>query len=351
MVTKNEIKTKNQTKQDKKPELTKTNIKQLKMISKKMNIENYEELTKNTNRKIHDSINKYYENVGTREQIAYSVKKLLMVEHWEGTRQQTAKHRDVKYWSEKSSGLTSELQTIEDKQEKTHNEKENWKTQAEIITIRDNIKQEIETEKNELKKYTIENRYLLLCMLTMQPPLRTNFYESCKIIKSSKDINETDNLLLLSKKGIKLTAMYIINNDKVTERQQKFKLKENKEIIIENEELIKILHDDYENRPRLYLFETHDKKPYKNINETLLHKPLKINFDICRSSYITNFYKIHPYKKERSELARQMRHDMDTAYTKYNKRTTETDFKDDAMIKSIFSKISKEEKEYLLSLL
>ena len=350
-ITKEEIRTKNKTKQDVKPTLTATNIKQLKMLAKKMDIDNYEGLAIFTNRQIIDAINKNYPNIGTREQIAYSIKKMQLINHWTETRQQTGKQRDVKFWTEKSSGLSAELEKIEEQQEKTNQEIHNWKSQSDIIKIRDEVEKQIDQQKNPIKRHTLQNRYILLSMLTMQPPLRKDFYETCNIIKSKKENNDIDNYLVLSNKGKKKTAMYIVNNDKVTERHSKFKLTEYKEIEIDNDELIDLLHEDYTNRPRKYLFETHDNKRYKNITETLLHKPFKLNFDICRSSFITYFYKKYPYKRERIYLAQKMRHDMDTAYTKYNKRTTISSFKDDIIIKSIFNKISKEEREYLLTLL
>ena len=68
-------------------------------------------------------------------------------------------------------------------------------------------------------------------MLIFQPPVRTSFYTSCKIIRSKKENDKINNFLLISKRG-KNSARYIINKDKASNYKNFNMNKELSKIII-----------------------------------------------------------------------------------------------------------------------
>ena len=81
-------------------------------------------------------------------------------------------------------------------------------------------------------------------MLIFQPPVRTSFYTSCKIIRKKRDNDKINNYLLLSKRG-KNSGRYIINNDKAS-NYKTFNMNKNlSKIIIEDNDLIELLHYSY----------------------------------------------------------------------------------------------------------
>ena len=202
------------------------------------------------------------------------------------------------------------------------------------LTINDEAKQGVQTEKQkefymshdemrniiETKSWTqtnveSHNQYLLLNILTLQPPLRPAFYISCKFITQLKQNNKKDNYLLINNRTKKM--YYIVNDDKIS----KARFHQDK-IEIENKELKKIILESYKNFPRTYLFEK-DGQPisYDSILN-MLRKGLnneKIGFSMVRSSYVNYFYLTNLDLKSREKLASEMRHTYTTAVTHYQK--------------------------------
>jgi hypothetical protein len=173
---------------------------------------------------------------------------------------------------------------------------------------------------------TIKTHYekLLLSLLILQPPLRTNFYITAKKLETIDRDNKKDNYIYIYKRNT-INAYYIVNNDKVSETKIYKNNQILKKIKIESEDLSKIIYDSFNKYPRKYLFETADKKPF---SEAALLRLLRIatkieniNIDIMRSIYITHFYSNPRTYLEKEELAHKMRHSQLTASKNYNKIT------------------------------
>jgi len=177
-------------------------------------------------------------------------------------------------------------------------------------------------------------KYLLLSILTYQPPLRTSFYTSAKFIRLEKDNNNKDNFVQITKRG-KLKVMFIVNNDKVSKTKTYAMNKNLNFIKIIDESLVKLINDSYEKHPRTYLFEMNDKPITSN---TLLKwlreitKVSEINVDIMRASYITWYYSKYPSYADREELSKMMRHSVQTAMKNYNKIVDEQIIKNNETI-------------------
>ena len=166
--------------------------------------------------------------------------------------------------------------------------------------------------------------YLLLALLIYQPPVRTSFYTSCKIITRRKNNDKVNNFILISKKG-KNKCQFIINKDKATNYKLYNIDTSLSHIDIEDSKLIDLIHYSYETYPRIYLFENTLKK---QINSKSLLKHLRnitlidsININMMRSIYITEFYKNNVNYNDKLKLSKKMRHSVNTASINYNKIT------------------------------
>jgi len=165
-------------------------------------------------------------------------------------------------------------------------------------------------------------KYLLLNMLVYQPPLRTSFYSSAKIIRTKKENDKITNFVSINRRG-SLKVSYIVNKDKAS-NYKVFKMNKNlSSIVVEDKKLAELINESYNKYPRDYLFVgiTGD-----NVSDGTLLKWLKditgikgLNFDIMRSSYITWFYQNNKTFGEKTKLAKQMRHSAETAARNYNK--------------------------------
>jgi len=165
-------------------------------------------------------------------------------------------------------------------------------------------------------------KYLLLNMLVYQPPLRTSFYSTAKIIRTKKENDKITNFVSINRRG-SLKVSYIVNKDKAS-NYKIYKMNKNlSSIAIEDKKLAELINESYNKYPRDYLFVgiTGD-----NVTDGTLLKWLKsitgiegLNFDIMRSSYITWFYQNNKTFGEKTKLAKQMRHSAETAARNYNK--------------------------------
>jgi len=164
-------------------------------------------------------------------------------------------------------------------------------------------------------------KYLLLSMLTYQPPLRTSFYNTAKMIRLKDENNGEDNYVLISRRG-KVNVTYIVNKDKASNYKLYNINKNLAKIELEDEPLEKLINESYIQYPREWLFEK-DGKP---ISQNTLLRWLRqasgvsgITFDIMRSSYITWFYSENLNFGSRDKLSKVMRHSTNTAAKNYNK--------------------------------
>ena len=90
-------------------------------------------------------------------------------------------HNSEKYskrFSQAGYNLKKDLEQIESKNELDKNEKESIKDYSYFVSILDNI------NCKDITNYEEHLQYLLLSLLILQPPVRTSFYTSCKIIQS-----------------------------------------------------------------------------------------------------------------------------------------------------------------------
>lgn len=165
-------------------------------------------------------------------------------------------------------------------------------------------------------------KYLLLNMLVYQPPLRTSFYSSCKIIRTQNENDKEHNFIHINRRG-SLKVSYIVNKDKAS-NYKIYKMNKNlSSIIVEDKKLAKLINESYNQYPRAYLFVN---KGNNQISDGTLLTWLKditgidgLNFDIMRSSYITWFYQNNKTFAQKTKLAHQMRHSTETAARNYNK--------------------------------
>lgn len=255
--------------------------------------------TMSTNQ-LYKELNKKYPNRGTLNVISYTLKKFFS---------EIGEDNKAEFWGNIGAELGREVNKIESKNELTNNEKENWKTQEEILNIMNSIK---------ILNRADYNRFLVLAMTTHQPPLRKGFYHSVKFLFNSKLNNGKDNYLLLQKPPLK--SYYIVNNDKVS-RHEKFTKDDSVFIEIDNKDLINLLWKSYNSNKRKYVFENENQKPYTlgSFSKVLLERPFNLNFNILRSSYVTAFYKEHGNLEARKSLAQKMRHSADVGHLNYYK--------------------------------
>ena len=165
-------------------------------------------------------------------------------------------------------------------------------------------------------------KYLLLSMLVLQPPLRTNFYSSASLLETLDRNDHINNFIYINRRG-KVHAYLFVNKDKASKYKIYSMDKSLSKIPIVSDQLAQMLSDSFKNYPRKYLFENKNKKP---VGDSTLNKWLReitglpaINFDMMRSIYITWFYKNNKTFGERDKLALQMRHSQGTASKNYLK--------------------------------
>ena len=165
-------------------------------------------------------------------------------------------------------------------------------------------------------------KYLLLNMLVYQPPLRTSFYSSAKIIRTKKENDKETNFVSINRRG-SLKVSYIVNKDKAS-NYKIYKMNKNlSSIVVENKKLAELINESYEKLPREYLFVGNKGNKVSDGTLLLWLKSITgiegLNFDIMRSSYITWFYQNNKTFGEKTKLAKQMRHSAETAARNYNK--------------------------------
>lgn len=194
-------------------------------------------------------------------------------------------------------------------------EKESYRPHQYFVDILDSIDfEKIQTKEEHYK-------YLLLSLVVKQPPLRTDFYVSAKLIKAAKDNDTKNNFVLVNKRG-KIKASLIVNHDKASNYKMYNINKNLSKIPIEDDNLAKLISASYDNYPRNYLFEINNNP----ISQQTFIRWLRdisgvpgLTNDIMRSSYITWFYEQNLVFKDRDKLSKIMRHSMVTAQKNYNK--------------------------------
>jgi hypothetical protein len=178
---------------------------------------------------------------------------------------------------------SKKIENMEIENEFDEKENINFREQNYFLDIISSINyKKIQTQEDNQK-------YLLLCLLVLQPPLRSSIYSNCKIINLKKNNNNVDNYIVINKN----TTEFIINNDKASNYDIYKKNKSLKYINITNKELIKILRYSVSKYPRLYLLEI-DKHPISHPTLLLWLRQItaieNINFEMLYSVFLLDVY-------------------------------------------------------------
>ena len=159
---------------------------------------------------------------------------------------------------------------------------------------------------------------LMLGLMVLQPPLRSNFYQTCQILLDRDKNNGINNYILINGDEVS----FIVNNDKVSKHVNK-----KNEIPLESVELKELIKNSVNTYPRKYLFETEKREM---LTEDKLLKLLRsssnnpgFTFSQARSNYVTWFYNNNKSLSKREELAKSMRHTVATSHLNYYKDITE----------------------------
>jgi len=243
----------------------------------------------------------------SKESLFFMIARFLMIDN--------PNDKYVKLYQEAGFKLLQENRAKENENQQDEKEIENYKPHNYFIDILNSVN--VDDIKTQIEHY----KYLLLALLTYQPPLRTNFYVSAKIIRSMKENDKTNNFIWITRKG-SIKIFYIVNDDKVSKTKIYAMNKNLSYIKLEDNNLIKLINDSYEKYPREYLFEINNKPISQTTHLNWLRKITEvsqINNDIMRSSYVNWFYEHNKKLSDREKLAYQMRHSVLTSQRNYLK--------------------------------
>ena len=243
----------------------------------------------------------------SKESLFFMIARFLMIDN--------PNDKYVKLYQEAGFKLLQKNRDNENQNQQTENEIQNYKPHNYFVDILNSVN--VDDIKTKIGHY----QYLLLALLTYQPPLRTNFYVSAKIIRSMKENDKTNNFIWISRKG-SIKIFYIVNDDKVSKTKIYAMNKNLSYIKLEDNNLIKLINDSYEKYPREYLFEINNKPISQTTYLNWLRKITQvsqINNDIMRSSYVNWFYEHNKKLSDREKLAYQMRHSVLTSQRNYLK--------------------------------
>lgn len=255
----------------------------------------------NSHKTIFNKLKLYYHNKGTLKNNVSLLSKLMRLYN---------KPEEHKFYKNVIHSLQEEI-LYEKKEQKQDN---NYLT-------REEIKEKIDYyDKLKYKDLTHNYYHLLLSLYYYNPPLRNDYID---ITIYAKNIRKLDNKQLQNKNknfyvNFKNDGYFIINNDKVSHKLGRATIKINP---ILNEIIINSL----EYRPREFLLtniNNTNKPMYQSAPIEILHrifnKPVSIKH--LRQAYVNHFYNNKNLNENQlEELARQMRHNTNTARTYYKK--------------------------------
>lgn len=255
----------------------------------------------------------------------------FMLSKWLELNDPNKKSRYIKRFRELGFDYQLRVSNLEKNNEQDENEKLYYRSHQELLKILNNINYD------DIATIKAHYQYLILALLVLQPPVRSNYYITATFIKNKKDNDLINNFLwFVNYKGSGIPKIsYVINSDKVSQSLQYGKNKHSI-IPIDSERLRKIIYDSYLKYPRSYLFENIiTKKPYTS--QSLINflssitGSTGININMMRSSYVNWFYnsKPSPTMNQKEELSKQMRHSVTTSQTNYLKNINENDENDD----------------------
>lgn len=210
-----------------------------------------------------------------------------------------------------------------------HDEQENTQTEKETLYYRPL------SYFNEILENTKDKEsqgYLFLALLTLQPALRSNFYNSAMIIESIRDNDKKNNFVYINRSTNKVK--FIVNDDKVKNTMQ-YGNGKHTIIDVESRELSDLIIDSFDSDYRLYLFDNDDAEPINY--STLLRKLRKITklpgitVNMFRSAHVNELYnKSGTTQNQKKALALKMRHSLSAAQAFYFKIIGEVEDCDEA---------------------
>lgn len=219
-----------------------------------------------------------------------------------------------KYYCDKMYELKEKLMKVEEKNQLSANEYENWIPFNEIEKKREQLIKEFNEDKSNIK---LNYQLLLVSLYTLQPPIRTE-YCNMQIVNPKAKLDKDKNYLIKNKNDFTL----FIQKDKVHKHYEPLKVKLDKQ-------LSKIISESLNQFPREYVFspETNNEtglsdSSYRDLLNSVF-KPKKVGVDVYRSAYITHYYAEHKDISSRNELARLMRHSREQAEINYQKVTSD----------------------------
>jgi hypothetical protein len=230
---------------------------------------------------------------------------LFMVARWLSIHKPKSKY--IKLFQEEAYKIKQAI----DKEESHNKVSEKYKDSYKDLSFYHKI---LEPKTHQIDHY----KTLLLALLTKQPPVRTSFYTSAKLITSVSDDDSKSNFVLITPEKVQ----YIINTDKISKTKNQVTNPELKFIDVDNDSLVRMIRSSIILYPRTYLFDRASKPYTQNTLITWLREKTgvkNINIDIMRSTYITKHHKDNISLHEKDVLARKMRHTTHTASKNYNK--------------------------------
>ena len=204
----------------------------------------------------------------------------------------------------------------EGENKKSLKEEENYQDRDYFLAIIKN------TNTDNIKNISDHYKYLLLCLLTLQPPLRSNFYVSAKFATSLKEMTKDENYIYLAHRG-KDRVFFIVNKDKVSNTKTYKNNDDLSQIEIKNNFLVEVIYKSYKTYPRKYLFQSKTGGQIKEVTllsllRSVTHLPA-IDINTMRSIYINWWYDHHKTYNKFEELAKMMRSSVQMALKFYRK--------------------------------
>lgn len=248
-----------------------------------------------------DTIEKFieetYSNINSRKKHLCA---LLYILNETELQQKTHEIRD------KIGELLQQTMEKEKDNEQDEHEKLYFKSYDELIRIR----HQLSHRRN--KSFEDNMTHLLLCMYVDTPPIRTE-YMNIDIVKGNFDAIGEKNAIHITEGN---RVWLYIGNDKVSNlpRPALYYRLPNTLALKIRESLEKYPRDKLI-LPRQDATKTTTREFYDLMNNISPH----MGVSLLRSSYITNFYKSNPSRNQKEELARKMRHSVNTAEIHYNK--------------------------------
>ena len=177
-----------------------------------------------------------------------------------------------------------------------------------IIKKRNQLSRKFEKDK---RNDNINLSYLLLCLYTMTPPIRNDYYK-VKILTDIEDLDKENNYL------IKINGRYnfYLNKDKMSYAKGPRIYKFSKKLCNVIDESLKYFDRDY-----LLCNAKGEHLTKQNVSAILgkLFHDKTLTIVNIRSAKINHFYKLNKTIRQKEHLADLMRHSTSTALRSYNK--------------------------------